>query len=184
RRARAARRRGPGGLPASHRAQQGERHGLGSAPGRRQDPRPDRAPRAPPPGMTARLLAAAVVLSVCTVAWAATGDQTGRIAPHLALYGAAFAAYRAALDASACLSRRGLRLALCAAFLWRAVLVGAPPLLSDDVYRSVWEGRIQLQGGNPYAWRDRPASARWESLRDEVWARMNHKDYTAIYPPF
>jgi hypothetical protein len=134
--------------------------------------------------MTARLVAAAIVLSACTIAWAAAGDQTGRIAPHLALYGAAFAAYLAALDASAGLSRRGLRLALGAAFLWRAVLVVAPPLLSDDVYRSLWEGRIQLQGGNPYAWRDRPASARWEGLRDEAWARMNHKDYTAIYPPF
>lgn len=133
--------------------------------------------------MTARLVAAALVLSSCTAAWATGGDRTGRVASHLALYGAAFAAYLVALDACGVLSRRGLRLALGVALLWRAALVLAPPLLSDDVYRSVWEGRVQLQGGNPYAWRDRPASPRWEGLRDEVWARMNHKDYTAIYPP-
>jgi hypothetical protein len=134
--------------------------------------------------MTGRLLAAALVLSACCAAWVRGGDQTGRIAPHLALYGAAFAAYLVALQASAGLSKRALRFALGVAFLWRAALVFAPPLLSDDVYRTVWEGRIQLHGGNPYAWRDRPAAERWAGLRDDVWARMNHKDYTAIYPPF
>jgi hypothetical protein len=60
----------------------------------------------------------------------------------------------------------------------------APPLLSDDVHRYVWEGRIQLHGGNPYAWRDRPEAPRWAALRDGVWERVNHKDYTAVYPPF
>jgi hypothetical protein len=61
-------------------------------------------------------------------------------------------------------------------------LVVASPLLSDDVNRYVWEGRIQLHGGNPYAWRDRPESDRWVSLRDAVWQGVNHKDYTAVYP--
>jgi hypothetical protein len=59
----------------------------------------------------------------------------------------------------------------------------SPPLLSDDVYRSVWEGRIQNAGGNPYAWADRPEAPRWAPLRDETWRRMNHRDYTAVYPP-
>lgn len=134
--------------------------------------------------MTGRLLAAAFVLSACTAAWTCSGDQTGRVAPHLALYTAAFVAYLFALQASAGLSNRGLRLALGVAFLWRTALVLAPPLVSDDVHRSVWEGRIQLRGGNPYAWQDRPVAERWAGLHDEVWARMNHKDYTAIYPPF
>ena len=53
------------------------------------------------------------------------------------------------------------------ALAWRAVLLAAPPLLSDDVYRYVWEGRIQGHGGNPYAWEDRPEAARWTPMRDD-----------------
>jgi hypothetical protein len=63
------------------------------------------------------------------------------------------------------------------------VLVPAPPLLSTDVNRYVWEGRIQVHGGNPYAWSDRPESPRWLRLRDAVYEGLNHKDYTAVYPP-
>jgi alpha-1,6-mannosyltransferase len=129
------------------------------------------------------LIAAGAVLSACVAAWALQGDQTTRVAWHLALYGAAFAAYLVALGAARGLSPRGIRLALAAAVAWRVALVVAPPLLSDDVNRSVWEGRIQLHGGNPYAWSDRPEAERWTDLRDDVWRGMNHKDYTAVYPP-
>jgi hypothetical protein len=69
------------------------------------------------------------------------------------------------------------------AVLWRLALVPAVPLLSDDVYRYVWEGRVQVHGGNPYAWDDRPESPRWEALRDGVWREVTHREYTAIYPP-
>ena len=131
----------------------------------------------------AGLIAAGAVLSACVAAWASQGDQTTRIAFHLALYGAAFAAYVGALAFARGLSSRGLGLALLAAAAWRVALVATPPLLSDDVNRSVWEGRIQLHGGNPYAWSDRPEAARWTPLRDDVWTGMNHRDYTAIYPP-
>jgi alpha-1,6-mannosyltransferase len=125
----------------------------------------------------------ALLLSGCVAAWAVRGDQTHRVGAHLALYGLAFAAYLIALKASAGLSRRGFLLALGLAVTWRAVLVLAPPLLSDDVNRSVWEGRIQLHGGNPYSWDDRPQSPRWLGLRDEVWEGLNHPGYTAVYPP-
>lgn len=133
--------------------------------------------------MSGRLALAACVLSACVAAWAAGGDWTGRIGAHLGLYGLAFGAYLLSLREAASLGARGLRVALGLALAWRAVLCLAPPLLSDDAYRSVWEGRIQLRGGNPYAWSDRPDSARWTALRDEAWARMNHREYTAIYPP-
>ncbi|HEX6737967.1 MAG TPA: glycosyltransferase 87 family protein, partial [Vicinamibacteria bacterium] len=116
-------------------------------------------------------------------AWAAGGDQTLRIGTHLALYALAFAAYLLALRAARGLSPRGLALAIVLAAAWRAALVLAPPLLSSDVNRSVWEGRIQLHGGNPYVWDDRPDAPRWVALRDGVWAGVNHPHYTAIYPP-
>jgi alpha-1,6-mannosyltransferase len=131
----------------------------------------------------AALVASGAVLSACVAAWAAGGDRTARIETHLALYGVAFAAYLVALRAAGGLSRRGLGLALLAAVAWRLALVAAPPLVSNDVNRSVWEGRIQLHGGNPYRWADRPESPRWVPLRDAVWEGMNHRGYTAVYPP-
>jgi alpha-1,6-mannosyltransferase len=123
------------------------------------------------------------VLTACVVVWARSGDQTGRIAAHLACYLVAFAAYLAALWSSRDLSRRGLVLALIVGAAWRAALVAAPALVSNDVNRSVWEGRVQVHGGNPYAWPDRPDAPKWTALRDEVWLGLNHPDYPAIYPP-
>jgi alpha-1,6-mannosyltransferase len=123
------------------------------------------------------------VLSVCVLAWCRQGDATGRVAPHLALYGLAFVAYLGGLRAAQGVSRRGLLLALGVAVLWRAGLVLTPPLRSTDINRYVWEGRVQVHGGNPYAWPDRPDSPRWEGLRDDVWRGLNHPDYPAIYPP-
>lgn len=132
----------------------------------------------------ARVVAGGAVLTGAIAYWVATGDQTVRIASHLAVYGTAFAAYLVALSGADALSRRGVGLALVAALLWRLALVPVPPLVSDDVYRYVWEGRIQLHGGNPYAPEDRAAGPRFEALRDDVWAKMNHKELTAVYPPF
>jgi Glycosyl transferase family 2 len=129
------------------------------------------------------LLGAGAFLTGCVGTWALAPPPTTRIALHLGLYGLAFAAYLVALAASRGLSRRGLVLCLGAALLWRVALVPAPPLLSDDVNRYVWEGRIQLHGGNPYAWSDRPTAERWRPLRDPVYDGVNHKGYTAVYPP-
>lgn len=125
----------------------------------------------------------AAVLSACVAFWAATGDQTGDVAAFLAAFGLAFAAYVGALHWSRGLGPGGLRAALGLALVWRAALVLAPPLLSDDIFRYVWEGRIQLHGGNPYAWEDRPEGKRWIPLRDEVWSAVSHKSYSALYPP-
>jgi hypothetical protein len=129
------------------------------------------------------LVASAAVLTLAAAHWASRGDMTRRVPEHLVVYGLAFAAYLAGLRASRGVSARGLAFALGLALAWRLALVSAPPLLSDDVHRYVWEGRIQAHGGNPYRWRDRPEAERWAELRDPVWERVNHKDYTAIYPP-
>ena len=140
-------------------------------------------PAAPERTAAVRLVACGAVLTACVAAWAVLGDLTARVPVHLALYAVAFAAYLAALRGARGVSARGLRLALAAAAAWRLALAFAPPLLSDDVFRSVWEGRVQVHGHNPYEWRNRPESDRLAHLRDEVWQRVNHKEYTAIYPP-
>ncbi|MGB5366805.1 MAG: hypothetical protein WBM75_07780 [Polyangiales bacterium] len=73
-----------------------------------------------------------------------------------------------------------LRLAALA-LLFGAPLVFAPPLLSDDLYRYLWEGRIWLEGFNPYRLApDDPALA---PLRDEVWLKINNRPIGSIYPP-
>ncbi|HSD27590.1 MAG TPA: hypothetical protein VLL75_09820, partial [Vicinamibacteria bacterium] len=134
--------------------------------------------------MRAAVLAlSGAAITACVAVWAATGDQTGRVATHLLLYALAFAAYLGALWGSAGLGRRGLAAALAVSGLWRLALVVTPPLLSNDVHRSVWEGRVQAHGGNPYAWSDRPDAPKWAALRDDVWRGLNHPDYTAVYPP-
>jgi len=74
-----------------------------------------------------------------------------------------------------------LRIALGAALAFRIVMSLGPPALSDDVYRYVWDGRVQLHGIHPYRYSpDDPALA---PLRDEVWERINHRELETIYPP-
>jgi hypothetical protein len=132
---------------------------------------------------TIALIGCGGVLSAVALAWALEGDQTRRVHSFLVLFGLAAAAYLIALRSSRGLSPRGLAAAMALAVVWRVGLVLTPPLLSDDIYRYVWEGRIQLHGGNPYRWADRPEAEKWAPLRDDLWAKMPFKDLTAIYPP-
>ena len=147
-----------------------------------------RGPHAPGPtrgtgrGLGLVLVASGALISLSVAGWALGGHPGTRVVAHLGLYGAAFAAYLAALAASRGLSRRGLLAALALGLVWRVALVAAPPL-NDDVNRYVWEGRIQNHGGNPYAWSDRPTVERWAPLRDDVWEGLNHRDMPAVYPP-
>ena len=48
-------------------------------------------------------------------------------------------------------SRRELVVCLVLCLVWRVPLLISSPILSDDVYRYIWDGRIQKFGHNPYA---------------------------------
>ena len=61
----------------------------------------------------------------------------------------------------------------------RLTLVATTP--SDDTYRYLWEGRVQLEGFNPYVYA--PTAPQLEALRDASWEKINHPDYPAIYGP-
>ena len=54
--------------------------------------------------------------------------------------------------------------------------------VSDDMNRYIWEGKIQNSGYNPYLLS--PDSEKLKNLRDENWKGINHKNISAIYPPF
>lgn len=74
-----------------------------------------------------------------------------------------------------------LRALLAAALLVRAVLALREPFLSDDVYRYVWEGRVWRAGYHPFTFP--PDAPELAPLRDEVWARVNHRGVSSLYPP-
>jgi hypothetical protein len=80
-------------------------------------------------------------------------------------------------------ARSTLIIVLVFAALFRLSLLFAPPYLSDDIYRYVWDGRVQAAGINPY--RYIPADAALASLRDEaIYPKINRRDYAhTIYPP-
>jgi hypothetical protein len=82
-------------------------------------------------------------------------------------------------------SRRPAPLGLIVVFaaLLRLPLLFSEPYLSDDVYRYVWDGRVQAAGINPY--RYVPDAPELESLRDEdVYPNINRGSYAVtIYPP-
>lgn len=65
----------------------------------------------------------------------------------------------------------------------RLVMLANVPYLSDDIYRYVWDGRVQSAGINPY--RYIPAAPELQHLRDAaIYPRINRADYApTIYPP-
>jgi alpha-1,6-mannosyltransferase len=61
-------------------------------------------------------------------------------------------------------------------------LLFAPPH-STDIYRYIWDGRVQAEGINPY--RYVPAAPELEHLRDhDIYLNINRREYApTIYPP-
>lgn len=78
--------------------------------------------------------------------------------------------------------RRALILILVVAAVLRVMLVFAPPL-STDIFRYVWDGRVQAHGINPY--RYIPADPALAALRDTtIYPNINRANFApTIYPP-
>ena len=65
----------------------------------------------------------------------------------------------------------------------RLTVLGTPPFLSSDLYRYVWDGRVQNAGINPYRYiPDDPALV---GFRDTaIYPHVNRREYApTIYPP-
>ena len=84
--------------------------------------------------------------------------------------------------------RPALIVVLVAAAAMRVLTAAAPPLLSTDLYRYVWDGRVQAAGINPYAYL--PADPALAALRDTgagpeaIYPNINRADTApTIYPP-
>lgn len=117
------------------------------------------------------------------LAWALPAGARVSYGARLALYLLLFVPSVAA----AALARRrpvagtDLRWALGLAALFRLTLLPAPPVLSDDVYRYVWDGEVQAHGINPY--RYAPSDPALAPLRGALHSRINHPDVPTLYPP-
>jgi alpha-1,6-mannosyltransferase len=69
------------------------------------------------------------------------------------------------------------------AMAMRLAVLFTPPILSSDVYRYIWDGRVQQAGINPYLFV--PADPALAGLRDvAIYPHINRADYAhTIYPP-
>ena len=79
-------------------------------------------------------------------------------------------------------SKRMLFAILILAVLFRACLLPADPtVLSNDMYRYIWDGRVQQSGINPYEYP--PDADELKALRDnKIYPSINRKSQPTLYP--
>ena len=136
------------------------------------DARPDRL-----------LVAIGFVLSIAAYTASTLHYRAGGIAWLAVLAAWALLAFVALRIGDRVSQRIGLMVIIAAAVAMRLALLPEPPYLSSDMYRYVWDGRVQGAGINPYLYI--PAAPELEHLRDTaIYPNINRADYApTIYPP-
>jgi hypothetical protein len=113
------------------------------------------------------------------------GDLRQHTVEFTVAFFAAFALYAGATVLALRLevfSWRAVAASFALAVAIQALLLFTRPILSDDMYRYVWDGRVQAQGISPY--RYPPDAPELEALRDaEVWPAINRRSAVTVYPP-
>jgi len=70
------------------------------------------------------------------------------------------------------------------AIAFRLTLLPSRPTLSDDMYRYVWDGRVQANGISPYQYPPKASEVDHLHKNDRsVWRYINRKEAITIYPP-
>ncbi len=144
------------------------------------------------PGTPGRRIAACGVVLLVALTAAAVLDARRQAEAFVALLGVASVAYVAALRLVGGLAGRppaprgsGRALAACLflGVVWRLVLLDAGPLVSDDVYRYLWDGRVQQHGLNPL--QVSPADPALAGLHTDLTRRIDPTSAVlpSIYPP-
>ena len=118
----------------------------------------------------------------------AGGMDPGRTARYIGFACAAGVLYAGAVWRVRRVSGSALPVVLVLALAMRLLTFASPPLLSTDIYRYVWDGRVQAAGINPYLYL--PAAPELRGLRDEragagaIYPHINRAYYApTIYPP-
>jgi alpha-1,6-mannosyltransferase len=138
------------------------------------------------------LAALGIVLTGLTISalqlllpWTEAEGATSIRPPLVAVLAAAVVVYCLAvrLVLRRTLPQRAVWIVLVVAVAIRLPVLFTPPILSSDIYRYVWDGRVQLAGINPYLFV--PADPALADLRDEaIYPHINRADYAhTIYPP-
>lgn len=77
--------------------------------------------------------------------------------------------------------RRTIILIFAFAIFFQGILIFSKPTLSDDMYRYVWDGRVQAHQINPYLYP--PNTPELANLRDSsIWPLINRKPVVTVYP--
>jgi hypothetical protein len=123
-----------------------------------------------------------LLLAVVTVLLTRMGKQPACAAALLPIWLLSFAPYVLALKYARQLTPSvALRGIFLFAIFFRVTLCFAPPILSSEVYRSLWEGRAQTFGHNPYV--ETPASPGMGFLAPEMITRVAAPNLPAVSPP-
>ncbi len=89
--------------------------------------------------------------------------------------------HRIANESSGKRVRIALGLIVLTAVACRLLLIGTTPVLSDDIYRYRWDGRVQAAGIDPYAYA--PNAPALAFLRDASFEHINFPQLRTVYPP-
>jgi alpha-1,6-mannosyltransferase len=107
------------------------------------------------------------------------------LAGHVIVFGVLLLLYLAAIRVALGPVGRApgaLSLVLGFGLFFRVLMLPTPVYLSSDVYRYLWDGRVQLAGVNPY--RYPPAAPALAGLRDdETHPHINRPWARTVYPP-
>lgn len=71
--------------------------------------------------------------------------------------------------------------------LFRLIFLFSEPVLSDDYYRFIWDGTLNLNGINPFLHLPKfylEVGNEVEGLTPQLFALLNSPEYFTIYPPF
>ncbi|MBE83938.1 MAG: hypothetical protein CME21_15365 [Gemmatimonadetes bacterium] len=108
------------------------------------------------------------------------GDLGESVPLFLLAYTVAFLGYLIAIGTGEGLP---FKIVLTAGLTYRAILLLGDPSLSDDIYRYIWDGLVQLAEINPFE--HAPESPALTGVGyPQILARVNHSDLETIYPPF
>ncbi len=135
-----------------------------------------------------RFLAAMGAVELVLLATAAWWPGRGFPSPGLGLVAGAFLVYAFAASAAGRQAENAPgshRTHLVIIWGWavamRLALLPVAPELTDDFYRYLWDGHVQLQGVNPYL--HAPGDPALEALRTPWHGSINNPSVSTIYPP-
>lgn len=101
------------------------------------------------------------------------------------LFGAGFALYFFFILTAS--DKRETDILLWVSMIFRIIFIVAVPCLSDDYFRFIWDGKLFVNGFNPYLFIPSEIIntdvAKTAGLTQELFAGLNSPDYYTVYPP-